>query len=615
MQSESEILDYYAYLGIPDTADQEEIKKVYKKCMKEHHPDRNPTQVEIATKTTQLITQINATLSNPEARAKYDKELKISRLKEQLKAQWSSIKIIPLLEAVVLEDVQAVRTALSLDTTHQCFTAIEYIVNNRKLMLNAIEIAVAIKRADILHLLFSFYGSSLDEYLDSDQCHVYEVAAECYQKEIFDYLRKGLDKRGPLIQLCRSSLKEEAVLAVLTYHSNRLTDLSILDALFHANKTEEKIRGIQKLIKKIDAYNFVTSLFKDFRNLKSSETEDRKLPDDLYLSQLKALNINLSNWRAHPGIIFKLIHSLPDTANYSSLLKSLIDFGIYPRHEDFLHAASKNLEALLSYLVHDTDSERPRLKKDNLEQIFLAVVRSKKRSTILPKLLEILHRRLPEVLLTVDTDGNNCLHLNLQYGNQDSMEDLSQFLMSKLTVDQGTTLYYGRNKASQCPKDYPKKQQLAAFLTWLNNSKAAPTDFFSPVVRKNPHVEFLRALKPYVDCIQNNDFLIFSDLIGKLTLEHLHNPEIGFCLLQKAVVGNRYLFLDLLIKSGCDVYLKHGNPLHRILYTWVNDSKIEQYLLRAEEKVNNVISGKRPAGEPSEPPSNVPKHYKNTVSN
>jgi hypothetical protein len=609
MQSASEILDYYAYLGVPDTADPDEIKQAYRKCLLEHHPDRNPGSIAVATKTTQLITTIYQTLSDSTARATYDVQLKISRLKKQSEVRADALKTTPLLAAALGEDAQAVWAAISVNFTPKyILTTIECTVNNRKLMLNAIEIVIIKKRYDMFLFLISSYDIYPEDYLQSDPCRVFEFAAEYYQPQIFDYLRKkGMAKQGAITQICRSSLTEPAVVGVLVYSASSLMDLKTLDALFNANMTAEKVRGLQTLIANMGATTFVSNLFNAFRNLKFSETQERKIPNDLYLSHLKALNINLNNWPTR-GYIFSLVHSLPDSANFTAILNGLISFACYPQTKDFLVAANHNHSALLSYLVHDSCSKQPMLTNEDLMEIFIALVRSKKRSTKFTDILQALHSRFPGVLFTVDEADNNCLHLNIMYGNQESITRLTEFLMSKITVEQGAALYYGKNSSGQMPKNYSKNQQFAAFLTWLNTPKSAASSFFSPVASKNPHAAFLGWLKPFIDCIQGDDFLIFTDLIKKLSLEQLHDPAIGFCLLQKSILGGRLQFIDLLVKSGCDIYLKYDNPLHRILYTWVNNAEVEQYLLRAEEEINKVILEKRAIDAAPKDESKRPKN-------
>lgn len=62
-------MDYYSILGVAENADQEEIKKAYKKLAMKHHPDRGGD-----TKLFQSISQAYDTLSDSDKRAQYDAE-------------------------------------------------------------------------------------------------------------------------------------------------------------------------------------------------------------------------------------------------------------------------------------------------------------------------------------------------------------------------------------------------------------------------------------------------------------------------------------------------------------------------------------------------------------
>ena len=62
-------MDYYSILGVKENADQEEIKKAYKKLAMKHHPDRGGD-----TKLFQSISQAYDTLSDPDKRSQYDAE-------------------------------------------------------------------------------------------------------------------------------------------------------------------------------------------------------------------------------------------------------------------------------------------------------------------------------------------------------------------------------------------------------------------------------------------------------------------------------------------------------------------------------------------------------------
>jgi len=71
--------DYYAILGVPRTASQEEIKRAYRKLARQYHPDLNPGN-KAAEERFKEIQEAYEVLSNPETRAKYD----------QLGAHWKN---------------------------------------------------------------------------------------------------------------------------------------------------------------------------------------------------------------------------------------------------------------------------------------------------------------------------------------------------------------------------------------------------------------------------------------------------------------------------------------------------------------------------------------------
>jgi len=63
--------DFYAVLGVPDSASAAEIKKAYRKLAKQHHPDANPNYPQAGEKFKQ-ISEAHGVLSDPEKKAKYD---------------------------------------------------------------------------------------------------------------------------------------------------------------------------------------------------------------------------------------------------------------------------------------------------------------------------------------------------------------------------------------------------------------------------------------------------------------------------------------------------------------------------------------------------------------
>ena len=64
--------DLYAILDISKTANDDEIKRAYKKSALKHHPDRNPDNKEAATAKFQEISNAFKTLGDPEKRQRYD---------------------------------------------------------------------------------------------------------------------------------------------------------------------------------------------------------------------------------------------------------------------------------------------------------------------------------------------------------------------------------------------------------------------------------------------------------------------------------------------------------------------------------------------------------------
>jgi molecular chaperone DnaJ len=64
--------DYYEILGVPKTADEDTLKKAYRKLAVQYHPDKNPGD-KVAEDKFKELAEAYEILSNPDKRAKYDR--------------------------------------------------------------------------------------------------------------------------------------------------------------------------------------------------------------------------------------------------------------------------------------------------------------------------------------------------------------------------------------------------------------------------------------------------------------------------------------------------------------------------------------------------------------
>lgn len=90
--------DVYRLLGIPPTADSDEVQAACRRLARTFHPDRNRS--ERATQEMQIVNAVRRALTDPQMRARYDRErwrfhAELTRAFEPASRSWEPAHLLP----------------------------------------------------------------------------------------------------------------------------------------------------------------------------------------------------------------------------------------------------------------------------------------------------------------------------------------------------------------------------------------------------------------------------------------------------------------------------------------------------------------------------------------
>jgi len=90
--------DVYRLLGVPATADADEITAACRRLARTFHPDRNGSRR--ATQEMQVVNIVRGTMTDPEQRARYDRErwryqAEMARAVQPAQAAWPPVHVVP----------------------------------------------------------------------------------------------------------------------------------------------------------------------------------------------------------------------------------------------------------------------------------------------------------------------------------------------------------------------------------------------------------------------------------------------------------------------------------------------------------------------------------------